>query len=131
MQERSLSQLPHEQKLAHRLEKALAYAGDTHTISDIGEGIIRGRFQYFGDDDAGVITELLVYPQRRSLHVFLVCGELDAVMAFQPQLIKFARDNGCDTMTCTGRKGWQKVLPQHGWHEVATTFAMDVSGKLQ
>jgi hypothetical protein len=42
----------------------------------------------------------------------------------QPQIADFGRQHGCSFMVMSGRTGWQKVLPEHGWSQVGVTYAL-------
>lgn len=107
-----------------RLERALKIAGWTYDISDLVEAIKAGRMQAFSSDNAFVVTEIASYPRKRHLNVFLAVGELDGVMDLQPRVEAFARQNGCEAIVMSGRKGWSSVLPKHGWAPVGVTYAL-------
>lgn len=107
--------LDHLFMLRTHVIKALRLGGDTHTIGDLGEGILRGKFQYWMTDGAGVVTEILTYPRKKGCHVFLAFGNMDAVLGLQPSIEEFARANGCGTLSMCGRHGWDKVLHRTGW----------------
>ncbi len=111
--------------LRTRLEKALALAGDTHTIEDVVAGVKSGELQSFSSENAFAVTEFCVTRRKKWLNVFLAIGDLDEVMhELEPQMRLFAKKQGCDFMVMTGRKGWAKVLPEYGWRENGVSFAL-------
>lgn len=111
-------------EMMRRLKKALDLAGNTHTIDDVVAGVKSGALQAFSSENAFVVTEVASAPQKRWLNVFLAVGELDEVMELQPQIAAFGREQGCDFMVMTGRKGWLKVLPDYGWRENGVSYAL-------
>lgn len=118
--------LEHLFALRTPLTKALRGAGDTHTISDLATGILNGGFQYWQALNAGVITEIVTYPRKRVLSVFLAFGDLDGVMGLQPRIEAFGVANGCSAMIECGRAGWEKVLPKYGWVKRWALFSLDL-----
>lgn len=100
-----------------RLRRALAFAGDTHTVEDVVQGVRQGRLQAWTQGDSFVVTTITRSPQRAYLDVFLAVGSLDEVMSLQPKLEDFAKAHGLHALRMIGRKGWRKVLPSFGWHE--------------
>lgn len=106
------------------MHNALKRAGDTHTVADVVEALDTGKMQGFWSDNAMVVTQIVDHPRKRELNVFLAFGDLDEVMALQPQIADFGRKHGCAFMVMSGRLGWQKVLPRHGWAKVGVTYAL-------
>ena len=42
--------------------------------------ILRGAAQFFGDEKGACVTEVITYPRRRVLHVWLAFGELETCL---------------------------------------------------
>lgn len=110
-----------------RLRKALVLGGDTHSVDDIVAGVRSGALQAFASENAFVVTEVGVAPRKKWVNVLVAAGELDEVMELQPQIEAFGRDQGCEFMTMTGRRGWSRVLPDHGWHETGVMYALPLT----
>jgi hypothetical protein len=108
------------------LEAALEYSGGTHTFEDIVEGIHRAAFQFWPAPNGAAITEIIEFPRKRVLHVFLAGGELDQIVDMDKSAGEFAKANGCTAMTIAGRKGWEKVLKKNGWDYYFTTLSREV-----
>lgn len=106
------------------MQKALHLAGDTHTVEDVIGALEKGEMQAFWSDNAMIVTQIVQHPRKKELNVFLAFGDLDEVMALQPQLADFGRKHDCSFMVMSGRMGWQKVLPHHGWAKVGVTYAL-------
>ena len=98
------------------LERALAYTGGTHTLDDVWQGVIEGKFQLWIFPESIAITEVLEYPRCRSLHVFLAAGRMQELEALYPVLLTWAMKMGCDRMSVSGRPGWARsFLAKDGW----------------
>lgn len=110
------------EELQKRLAKALKIGGDTYTPADLAAAVKEGRMQAWQEGQSVVITEVIGYPQKRVLNVFLAVGSMDEVMSIQPQIEAFGRQHGCYCLRMSGRKGWSKVLPKHGWKPSYVTF---------
>lgn len=108
------------------IEDALEYSGGTHEFEDIVAGIHRGAFQFWPAPKGAAITEIIEFPKKRVLHVFLAGGELDQIVDMDESAGKFAKAAGCSAMTIAGRKGWEKVLKKNGWDYYFTTLSREV-----
>lgn len=106
---------PDSAELQRRLLRALDVAGKTHAPEDVARAVSEGRMQAWTNGDSLVVTEVQQFPRGNMLNVFLAVGNLEEVMAIQPELEAFGRAHGCSTMRMEGRKGWARVLPHHGW----------------
>lgn len=115
--------------LPELFDKALALGGHTHTREDIAEGIKSGRFQYWGDDECCVVTEIIQYPQKRELNLFLAAGNLDRLLeTYLPKVKEFARENGCYALVSVSRKGFLKRYPKYGFKPKFVTFELPIEG---
>jgi hypothetical protein len=94
---------------------ALEYSMGTHNLDDVLSGIQGGEFQLFANDGGCAVTQIITYPRKKVIYIFLAGGELDSVIALQDEVIQFGRENNCDSMMQIGRKGWTKALKLHGW----------------
>jgi hypothetical protein len=110
-----------------KLRKALALGGDTHTVEDIVSGVRSGALQAFSSENAFVVTEIGFAPRKKWLNVLVAAGDLDEVMDLQPQIAEFGRRHDCEFMTMTGRRGWSRVLPDHGWRETGVMYALPLT----
>lgn len=98
-----------------QIEAALAYSGGTHTFEDVAQGVIDGRMQAWINDDTIAITEVVVFPRKKSLHCFLAGGRMRKVIEMMPSAIAWGQAQGCTSFTIAGRKGWMRVLSRYGW----------------
>ena len=99
------------------LQGALDEGGKTHSFIDVAEAVISGNMQLWSAKKGCVVTEIIVYPNKKVLHVFLAGGKLEQITDMQDDVVKWAKAQGCKGMTLAGRKGWKKVFQDDGWKE--------------
>tara|TARA_R110000787_G_scaffold42047_1_gene103377 strand:+ start:16465 stop:16845 length:381 start_codon:yes stop_codon:yes gene_type:complete len=97
------------------IEAALKYSGGTHSFEDISDGIASGHMQIWPTDKACAVTQIVVYPQKKVLHVFLAAGDLDQITDAIEAVENWGKAQGCESLTMNGRFGWQRVLNKRGW----------------
>jgi hypothetical protein len=109
------------------LEAALEYSGGTHKIEDVKQAIAYGRMQLWPAKTAAIVTEIAVYPRRKTCHVFLCGGDLSELERMAPSIEAFAKATGCDAITSCGRPGWTRsFLKRDGWKPGGTVFAKEL-----
>ncbi len=101
----------------HLLMPALDRSGGTHDWLDIVEGVHSTKMQLWVNDEAAAITEIVVYPRKRVLNVFLAGGVLDQVMDMLESAKMWGVSQGCSDIMMSGRRGWIKPLGDKGWSE--------------
>jgi len=108
------------------IESALKKGGNTHDFKDIVDGVMSGDFQLWMGSNGCAVTEIVVYPNKKVLHVFLAGGDqgqgIEQITDMHDDAMAFGKQQGCIGMTVTGRKGWKKVLQSRGWSEQFTTL---------
>lgn len=97
------------------IEAALRHAGGTHLFEDIEAMLASGVLQLWPTPKGCIITEIIAFPRKRVVNVFLGGGELDQIMVMHESVIEWAKAQGCDALTMSGRMGWIKPLTAHGW----------------
>lgn len=108
------------------IEMALEYSGGTHSYEDVFHGVLEGRYQLWPGRDACAVTEIVVYPMKKVLHVFLAGGNMDNIVDMQKSAEEWGKNQGCSAMTIAGRKGWSRVLASHGYKEQFVTLAKEI-----
>lgn len=106
------------EELRRRVAEALEQGGGIFTPADVRDAIQDGRMQAWTKNDSLVVTEVLAFPRKRILHIVFAVGELDDVLALQPQFEAFGREHDCDKVVMEGRAGWDKILPKEGWSKI-------------
>lgn len=107
--------MPSFEQLRDWIEAALEYSGGTHTLQDVVESIYAGRMQLWPAERGCAVTEIVVYPQKKVLHVFLAGGDMDQLFEMIKPAAEWAREQGCTAMTLAGRLGWQRAMKPLGW----------------
>ncbi len=108
------------------IEDALEYAKGTHTLEDIWDGIVDGTFQFWPGEKSAVITEVQIYPQKKTMHIFLAGGDLNELLEMEKSVRAFAETIGCNSMSISGRRGWLRIFERDGWEEICTTIAKEL-----
>lgn len=106
---------------------ALEYSGGTHTPVDVAESILRGTMQLWPGPEACAVTEIVVYPSKKVLHVFLAAGNMEGIVDMQKSAEEWGKLQGCTAMTIAGRKGWARVLKDVGYQEKFVTLAKELT----
>ena len=111
------------------IQSALAKGGDTHDFVDIVDGVISGHMQLWSGERGCAVTEIVVYPNKKILHVFLAGGAkghgIDQITDMHDSAVEFAKRNDCQGMTVSGRAGWKKILASRGWKQQFVTLAKE------
>jgi len=107
------------------IEAALEYSGGTHDFVDVAEGLYKGTMQLWPSKKGCIVTEIVVYPRKKMLNVFLGGGELDQILDMHQDVIQWAKAQGCEALTMTGRFGWKKPLAKHGWKATHSSYVKE------
>lgn len=85
------------------LVDALEHTHGTHEIVDLLDQIGQGRLQLWLGERCAAVSEILTFPRRRALNVFLAGGSLREMKAMRPGVEAFARAHACDEVMFSGR----------------------------
>ena len=107
------------------IEDALEYSGGTHDFQDVADGILSGRMQLWPAEKGCAVTEIVLYPKKSVLHVFLAGGEMETIVNMIDSAVAWGKTQGCTSMTIAGRRGWERVLAKHGYKPVMTVLERD------
>ena len=99
------------------LQAALDFGRNTHSFIDVAEGVISGKMQLWAAEKGCIVTEIIVYPNKKVLHFFLGGGKLEQITDMESDIMKWAKSQGCNEMSVAGRRGWKKALKNLGWEE--------------
>ena len=99
---------------------ALKYAHNSHTFEQVIEIVKRGDAQLWAFEDSAIVTEIINYPQRRTLRFWLAGGNLETLLEVEPKIRKWSILYNCKAVEIIGRKGWGKVLKNY--KPTATVF---------
>jgi hypothetical protein len=108
----------------HHIEAALEYSGGTHVYEDVEAAILSGRMQLWPGSKSMAVTEIVEYPRKRVLNCFLAAGDMDEIVDMISSAAAWGRAQGCESLTLSGRKGWERVLSPHGFKPVMLTMEL-------
>lgn len=112
---------------AHGVALALSSCDDPHSVEDVLRRLVTDPdLRLWGNADACIVTEHL--KDQRAIHFWIATGELDAVTRLSEEVIEWARKNGCERATLTGRRGWVRALRDEGWYESAVLMRKELAG---
>jgi hypothetical protein len=109
-------------KTERQLREALSLAGDMMTLDDLVAMAQIGRMQVWGGDEGVIATTIDHWPRGKLLHIYAGAGDLRTLLALEPKIETFARDNGVSAMYAMGRPEWGRVAGHLGWRPFAMTF---------
>ena len=108
------------------IEAALKYTGGTHDIIDIYEGLYKGTMQLWPAEKSCLVTEIINYPKMKVLNIFLGGGDLTEILSMHEDVIRWAKDQGCEALNMTGRFGWKKPLANYGWKPLHSSYVKEI-----
>ena len=100
------------------IEDALEHAHGSHKIGDVFGTVLKGDAQFWHSEDAGLVTEIIDYPQRRTLRFWLAGGNLETLKEMEADAIAWSKTWDCTACEIIGRRGWVRAL--EGFDEAAT-----------
>ena len=117
---------PDLQRCKPWIEAALEYCNGTHEWEDIVRGIAKGTMQLWAAPRGCIVTEIVIYPRKKVINIFLAGGELDQIMDMDHDIGVWAKSHGCTGGIMTGRLGWKKPLTENGWTLQHVHFHKDI-----
>jgi hypothetical protein len=108
------------------IEAALKYSGGTHNFDDVRAAILESRMQLWPTANSCAVTEIVEYARKKVLHVFLAGGDMDEVVGGIEIVADWGRAQGCQSMTMSGRRGWERVLGKSGFRPVMIVMEKDL-----
>ena len=90
------------------ISDALEYCNGTHDLQDVADQIFKGELQLWPARETALVSQLIIYPKRKSIHIFLAGGNIDEIINMEESVFSWARSQGCDMLTFSGRIGWSR-----------------------
>jgi hypothetical protein len=85
------------------IAEALEHANGSHTVEDVLEGIAKGDLQLWVGESCAAVSEILRFPRKRALNMFLAGGDAEDLKRLAPGVEAFARARGCSMVMSTAR----------------------------
>lgn len=92
-----------------------ALKGRDLTYEEVRNGVRQGWFVPWHLREAILVTETVLTPRIRALHVIAGGGTLKDLAELTPAVEWVARQAGCNLTGATGRKGWLRWLKPFGY----------------
>lgn len=109
------------------LQAALDKMGNEYEFEDIKDQLMSGDKQLWLGKAFAAVTEIILYPRKKVVLVHLAGGDMQELIDTIPELEEFARIVEADGIEIVGRKGWSKILGNHGFSESAVHLYKGVS----
>jgi hypothetical protein len=110
------------------IEAALKRGGDPYEIEDVERFIAKGDALFWPGRKSAAVTEFM--GNGKILSFWLLGGDLDELLnEMRPAIEAWAKARGCVRVLgifSTKRRGWQRVLAQHGYAPAATTLVKEL-----
>lgn len=84
------------------------------TEAEVVQLLASDHAQLWPGDGAAMVVQLLAGPPKGA-HIWLAGGDMTGLLAMRPGLEAWARWQGCREISLNGRRGWQRVLAEHGY----------------
>ncbi len=109
------------------INKALEYGGSVHTFEYVCGRVLSGTLDVIELPNSVMFGETIEYESCRVYNLFLGCGNLGEILAFEPvEIHHVAAKNHCNYITFSGREGWVKPLKALGWKTLNVTMMHEV-----
>ena len=122
---------PLEAMLPYRkmLVEALEHSGGSHTFQNIVDAVQQEVMQFWPMERSCLVTEVINYPNLKTLHIFLAGGDLQEIKSIDNTLEFLCQEIGADYISLSGRRGWIKALADIGYELSHVTLAKKVKEK--
>lgn len=88
--------------------------------------VVAGKMQAWPNGDSIAITEVICYPRKKVLNVFLAAGNRTDLTDMIDAAAAWGRSQGCTSMAQIGRHGWTRVLGKFGWKATSTVMERSI-----
>jgi len=70
------------------LLNALEYSDGTHSLEDVAMALDKDEMQFWPGNNTAIVTEIVNYPRKKIIHVFLAAGDMNEVIRLLPYIEK-------------------------------------------
>jgi hypothetical protein len=112
--------------MAAKMEKALRLGGNVYTLDDIENALASGEMQGHTGGNSWVITRVHSWPRRKSVDIVFAVGNIEDLPVLLKKVELWAKDQGADLITGTGRDGWfGHIAPS--WKKIGVAYSKDLT----
>lgn len=115
------------EKFDRLLRKGLRFGKKTHSVADVRRMLENGTMQAVFNEDACIITQIVDYPQKRVMDVFMCVGDnLLAVKALKDDLMALAKKHQVQLGRAFVRGGLVRPWMAMGWEKRGVVMFFDM-----
>lgn len=103
---------------------ALKRGIDSHSEKDVFYAIARGDAQLWTGQKSACVTEIVTYPNFKSIRFWLAGGNLEELKEMEQPICEWAKSIGCKNAQIIGRKGWSRIKDKDRAYEEVGTISM-------
>lgn len=114
---------------ADALVTAMARSGGECTGDQLKMMLMRGEMLLIGSKDLYAAIQHIQHPNRRVLHVFAAATRDGGLGLNDPdiaELAEYARQTGCEAITCSADMAAQRLYQRFGFKPIYTTLEIAV-----
>lgn len=98
------------------LQAALDEAGNVFDLGDVLQRVVDDQARFWPGRVSAAVTEVVHFPKAMALRCWLAGGDMDEIVGvLMPRIEAYGRAIGCTRFLISGRKGWERVLRDHGY----------------
>lgn len=116
----------HTVAMMKKMDRALREGGGTHTMDDLLVEIRNGSKQSFAYGSTWAITQVLDFPRKRVLELFMVVGVGCELAILEEDIVNYAKSVGADFIRTQGRRGWKNKAKEMGWKHTHNIFVKEI-----
>ena len=114
-----------DESMRPKMERALRQGNNCYDLDDIENALHLGKMQGHVVGNTWAITQVHDFPQRRSVEILFVVGDLVEAIQMDKYIEDWSRSIGANLVTAVGRDGWWEHRTQ-GWRRVGSLYAKDI-----
>lgn len=114
------------------LIKTLEYCDNKYSIKNIYNCLKNRDMQlWVAHGDEGIlsfgITQIINYPTQKRLGLLFIGGkELMKWAHFCEPIKQWAKEQGCTSIECFGRPGWEPLAKKYGFEKIHTVYKINI-----
>jgi hypothetical protein len=114
-----------DKSMSIKMDRALQEGNNLFNLDDIMDCLQRGEMQSHVVGDTWGITQVHVWPRRKSVNILFVVGDVSDLPLLEQKIEKWAKGIGANVITAIGRDGWWKFRTS-GWKKVGVMYSKDI-----
>ena len=104
--------------------EALDRGIDSHSEKDVFYAIARGDAQLWTGQKSACVTEIVTYPNFKSIRFWLAGGDLEELKEMENTICEWAKSIGCKKSMILGRKGWSRIKHEDRTYKEVGTISI-------